>query len=370
MDYYSDVRRHSGHTEFLEIPHFNGCIHKRVVTFRIEEENSRSSHGLQTGIPRSGSSPHTRDIGKTKMNVLASAIRHVEENHRWIYESVIGVQLGRKRPNFIPVARIANGNNSMAGYAPCLLVHFFHRRLCRVCKGLHPLNMAGKIPNLIERIPCRYLHQDFAVHVGNRHRHMKKVLLWMVDRHFVPDRRPALTRPTQCAHQKRYRREDSPASPRFSLHLVFASEETCTGWPSLASNFSQSPSKLPFDITKSTSPDSVSLPSCSAIASALGNTLALFPNSRTLSATASGSRRFSSPSCCARKTPPKTTRSASASATGSVCSNTFRRIEFERGSRIAHSRRPGQRARAASTVARTAVGWCAKSSTTRTPRTS
>src|SRR2546426_119883 len=42
-------------------------------------------------------------------------------------------------------------------------------------------------------------------------------------------------------------------------------------------------------------------------------------------------------------------------------------MEFERGSRIAQSRRPGQRARAASIVAFTAVGWCAKSSTINTP---
>src|SRR5229473_1439981 len=42
-------------------------------------------------------------------------------------------------------------------------------------------------------------------------------------------------------------------------------------------------------------------------------------------------------------------------------------MEFDRGSRMAQSRRPGQRPRAASMVALTAVGWCAKSSTTNTP---
>src|SRR5947208_3537058 len=42
-------------------------------------------------------------------------------------------------------------------------------------------------------------------------------------------------------------------------------------------------------------------------------------------------------------------------------------MEFDRGSRMAQRRRPGQRPRAASIVAFTAVGWCAKSSTTNTP---
>ena len=42
-------------------------------------------------------------------------------------------------------------------------------------------------------------------------------------------------------------------------------------------------------------------------------------------------------------------------------------MELERGSRMAHNRRPGQRVRAASIVAFTAVGWCAKSSTINMP---
>src|SRR5713101_730495 len=42
-------------------------------------------------------------------------------------------------------------------------------------------------------------------------------------------------------------------------------------------------------------------------------------------------------------------------------------MEFDRGSRMAQSLRPGQRPRAASIVALTAVGWCAKSSTTTIP---
>src|SRR5580704_2602878 len=185
---------------------------------------------------------------------------------------------------------------------------------------------------------------------------MEKVLLRMLDRNFVADGRPGWPRAAQQANQECCRREHHPDPPPLRLHLVFASEETCTGWPSLASNFSQSPSKLPLDITSSTSPGCASIETCSLIASALGNTRALFPNSRTLSATASGSKRFSSPSCCARNTPAKTTRSANAKATGSVCSKTFLRIEFERGSRIAHKRLPFHRARAASMVARTAVG--------------
>ena len=47
----------------------------------------------------------------------------------------------------------------------------------------------------------------------------------------------------QRKHQKGHRREHGATPPRLRYHLVFASEETCTGWPSLASNFSHSPSK-------------------------------------------------------------------------------------------------------------------------------
>ena len=64
------------------------------------------------------------------------------------------------------------------------------------------LNMAAEITDLIQRIPCRNFHFNFPVHVGDRHRYVKEVLLRMAERNLVTDRRPARTSQRYNAHTK------------------------------------------------------------------------------------------------------------------------------------------------------------------------
>jgi len=109
-------------------------------------------------------------------------------------------------------------------------------------------------------------------------------------------------------------------------------------------NFSQSPSKLPFDIISKRSPGLASVERYSAMASEAGKARASRPNSRTLASHRFWIQRFSSPSCCAPKTRRREPPDPQAPRPSVASPETlYGRIEFERGSRIAHSRRFGQR---------------------------
>jgi len=69
---------------------------------------------------------------------------------------------------------------------------------------------------------------------------------------------------------------------------------------------------------------------CSAMASELANTRASLPSSRTLSATVSGSRRFSPANCWARKNAAKNDAVAKGKRFRQGIRNTLRRMEFDR----------------------------------------
>src|SRR5262249_27822162 len=103
---------------------------------------------------------------------------------------------------------------------------------------------------------------------------------------------------------------------REKVHPGFAPAGTGREASSLARSFSQRPSKLPLDMMSKRSLALALATRKSAMASPPETTSACLPSVRTEAATVSGSRRFSSPSCCARKTPPSATRSASARACG------------------------------------------------------
>src|SRR6516164_6041277 len=103
---------------------------------------------------------------------------------------------------------------------------------------------------------------------------------------------------------------------REKVHPGFAPAGTGSAASSLARSFSHRPSKLPLDMMSKRSLALALATRKSAMASPPETTSASLPSVRTEAATVSGSRRFSSPSCCARKTPPSATQSASARACG------------------------------------------------------
>src|SRR5580700_7766044 len=258
MDHHRHARSNVRQVKLLKFAEFHGPIGQRIVALTGDGDQTVPTALRDAPLRCRLKPPVQWSVPERHVDRFGPAIRHIKENHCRIDESVLPVQLRRKRPNLIPIGCVANGDRSLASNPPSLFVHFFNRRFPCSLECFHSLNMAAEIPNLIQSIPRGHLDRHLAGYVRNGHGYMEKVPLRIADRHFVPNRRPASASPAQRAHQKRHRREHGPAPPRLSFHLVLASEETCTGWPSLASSFSQSPSKLPLDITRSTSPGSAS----------------------------------------------------------------------------------------------------------------
>src|SRR6202035_5301961 len=182
------------------------------------------------------------------------------------------------------------------------------------------LHVAAEIADLVQRIPRRDLHRQLSRHVGNFHFDVEYMPLGVGDRNFVLDGRCAgvdrlagiLRVNRSCNNQ------DAGEPQRGRLHCLLAPAGCGTPSANFLSSLSHRPSKLPLDMISSKSPGLASADRYSAILSAPSNACASLPSSRTLCATECGARRFSSPNCCARNTPPSTTRSASASAVGNV----------------------------------------------------
>jgi hypothetical protein len=47
--------------------------------------------------------------------------------------------------------------------------------------------VTAEVANLIEGIPCRHFHSDFARDIGNGHRNVEEMLFRVCKRHFVSD---------------------------------------------------------------------------------------------------------------------------------------------------------------------------------------
>src|SRR5271170_4676810 len=361
------IRQH----EIVKFPGFHRHVRQRVVTLRIAAGvgpiRGILSDLLSEVLRRPPVCRHSR---QAQARIFGAPLRHVQQNHRRIDERMLSVELRGEWPSLIPIRGVAQRDRPTRRHAPGLLVQLLDGHAPAIGKRRHLRDVTAEIADLIERVPGRHLHNDLVVHIGNRHGYRENMLFGVCQRNVVANRGLRWNGAAQrCGH---HGCDDQQIAQRTGLerHRRVASAGVRTPLSNFFTNFSHKPSKLPLDITSSTSPGAASLATNSTIVSELPSTWASLPKARTLSATVSGLMRFSSPSCCARNTPPSTTRSASASDTGSVSSKIFRRMELDRGSSMAHSRRPGQRPRAASIVTRTAVGWCAKSSTTSTPPTS
>src|SRR5712664_2641842 len=262
--------------------------------------------------------PVGRRIDDQQIDVFSSPRGRIKQNHRGIDKSVLGVQLRRKWTNLIPEDCVLNFDRAGPPDPPGLLVEFFDRRSFRPRERFDLLYALAEVPDLIKRIPNRHLHNYFPAYIRNVHRHVEEMPFGMVERRNILNR--CIAGSTEC--QDKQERDNRPVDQirpgRSRGHRVFASLPTGTEEPSFFRSFSHNPSKLPLDMIRNKSPALASAARCPAIASELGKTRASFPNARTFSATLSGSKRFSSPSCCARNTPPRMTRSPSASAFGSA----------------------------------------------------
>ena len=134
-----------------------------------------------------------------------------------------------------------------------------------------------------------------------------------------------------------------------------------------AANFSWIPPNPPFDMTRTRSPARHVSARRETIPSTSGMTCAGRPAARSSAATSSGASR----SCGGIVSAPNTSREDRlvrlGKGRGELPLEHLPSLGFDRGSKTATIRRPGYRPRIARTVSRTAVGWCAKSSTTRIP---
>src|SRR2546426_1207830 len=371
VDHGDDPRILFGNNHALELAHFYRTIHQLVVVVGRKSKPPRCRRFVRRASPqRRRRRPLLRHIRQSYLRALLAAVRHIQQNLREVQERMRGVQLGIKWPRVVPIDIVFDQNVPIAGDLPGLLIQFHHgHRMTIGVLGAQPGQTMRKIADLVERIPGRELHGQLLLHIRDAHLHVEFMLFGVRERNGISNRRrrgPRANHSRECQENTGQTRPANhcPALLRMQTHEPLPFRRRCS------SSFSHKPSKLPLDITRITSPRRTSLATYSAMASADGKALASRPRERKTSATASGDKRSLSGSCCGRWTGPRTTASAAESASGNCPSNTLRRMEFERGSKAAHRRRPGQRSRAASRVSRIAVGWWAKSSTTSTPRSS
>ena len=140
-------------------------------------------------------------------------------------------------------------------------------------------------------------------------------------------------------------------------HLELASAVAGCGAPNFFRSFSQSPSKLPLDMISRRSLGLALAARNSAMASPPETTLAFFAECANACGDGFRDRGDFRRRVAAREKLRRARRGRREPAlAASVSWKTLRRMELERGSRMAHRRRLGQRPRAASMVARTAVG--------------
>src|ERR1700752_2706639 len=66
------------------------------------------------------------EIAKRQQCVVPCMAYNIQEDHRKVYESVVAIQLRREGALLIPINRIVNSYDTIAGDAPCLLVDFFN----------------------------------------------------------------------------------------------------------------------------------------------------------------------------------------------------------------------------------------------------
>ena len=162
------------------------------------------------------------------------------------------------------------------------------------------------------------------------------------------------------------------ATACFPFSLAFKTTSPCSKGvfaARRARSFSHRPSKLPFESTRTTSPSrNFASQIIDNFLRGIGGLSDAAPPERNCAYDPLRGEPFGVvQELRADSQGPSTAPSAQASATVRSFSKMRRRMVLERGSNATHSRLPGQRLRAASMVARMAVGWCAKSSTTITP---
>src|SRR5260370_233682 len=144
------------------------------------------------------------------------------------------------------------------------------------------------------------------MHIGNIDGDMEKMLRRLREGNLVRNR--SLTWNYKYEAEKDLQNQKSAKVRKTKIgvcHRELASAVAGCGSSNFFRSFSQSPSKLPLDMMSRRSLGLAFAARNSAMASPPETTFASLSRARTLPATVSGSRRFSSPSCGARQTPPR-----------------------------------------------------------------
>src|SRR5216684_622459 len=318
VNHHTNLWRYAGQLKFVGLAHLDGPIREPLIVRGFEEVRAAATCRFESTPGSSCRLPAVGKIRKTQCHILGAPLRNVEEDHGRIDERVLGIQLRRKRASLIPISCINNLDRSRALNAPCLLVRFFDKCFLGAGKRFHLLHVTAEVADLVERIPRGHPDNHLVRHIGNGHCHVEEVPLGMIQEDGVLNGCPGGRAEGQDKENAKASRDQQPAPGRSKGHRVFASPASCPAAPSFFRTFSHRPSKLPLDMMSRRSPGLASAPRYSAMTSELGNTWASLPSARTLSATVSGSRRFSPPNCWARKTPPRMMRSPRASDFGNA----------------------------------------------------
>src|SRR5215469_7288094 len=194
------------------------------------------------------------------------------------------VELRAERPRIIPERIVGDLHLAVALHPPGQLVQLLNRGLLTIHARRNPLHMAAEIADLIKRIPRRHLQIHVPLHVRHFHRYMEKMLFRMLQRNRIANF--SVNGSCEGKYDAEENEEPQAGQQTNLLHRAFTPLVGCTA-VNFWSNFSQSPSKLPFDIISTKSPGLASAVSNSAIGSAPANTWASFPSARTPAATAS-----------------------------------------------------------------------------------
>ena len=128
VNHHGDSRRHPRQIKLLEIADFDRTIRKGIVSRRHEKKCSHASRKVNPAGRGACWQPIFRWIGNAEHHFLRPPFRGVQQDHRRIDKRVFAVQLSPKRPDFVPVRSVANGDCAVSLDLPRLLIHFFKGR--------------------------------------------------------------------------------------------------------------------------------------------------------------------------------------------------------------------------------------------------
>src|SRR5215471_1278366 len=119
VDNDGHARRNATQIELLKLSNLNRTVREGIVSGRLDD-NLTNAAELRNGDWRCRPEiPVLWGPLESNMCRFGVTIWDIQQDHRWIDEGVLGVELRRKRPDFIPKRRIANRDCAVGRDSPC-----------------------------------------------------------------------------------------------------------------------------------------------------------------------------------------------------------------------------------------------------------